>query len=160
MNSQPAHLSRKRNLIVFLTDQQRADTMACYGNTKAHVPNLNKLASESVVFDRTYVTQPVCSPSRASLLTGLWPHTTGCTSNGSTLDPRFRVLPELIQDRDYRTAYMGKWHLGSARRGFEEWISTQHASDYSQFLISKGLTPDRKGEFSEFAVSNVPPELS
>ena len=160
MNSQPAHLSRKRNLIVFLTDQQRADTMACYGNTKVHAPNLNKLASESVVFDRTYVTQPVCSPSRASLMTGLWPHTTGCTSNGSILDPRFRVLPELLQDRDYRTAYMGKWHLGSEQRGFEKWVSTQHASDYSQFLIAKGLTPDREGEFSELAVSNVPIELS
>jgi arylsulfatase A-like enzyme len=160
MNSAPAHLPRKRNLIVFLTDQQRADTMACYGNTKAHVPNLNKLASESVVFDRTYVTQPVCTPSRASLMTGLWPHTTGCTSNGAILDPRFRVLPELLQDRDYRTAYMGKWHLGSEQRGFEESISTQHASDYSQFLISNGLTPDRKGEFSELAVSNLTPELA
>lgn len=93
-------------------------------------------------------------------MTGLWPHTTGCTSNGSILDPRFRVLPELIQDQDYRTAYMGKWHLGTEQRGFEEWISTQHASDYSQFLISKGLTPDREGEFSELAVSNLPPELS
>ncbi len=163
MKSQPAHLPRKRNLIVFLTDQQRVDTMACYGNTKVHAPNLNKLASESVVFNRAYVTQPVCSPSRASLMTGLWPHTTGCTSNGSILDPRFRVLLELLQDRDYRTAYMGKWHLGlegAQQRGFEKWISTQHASDYSQFLISKGLTPDRDGEFSELAVSNVPLELS
>ena len=93
-------------------------------------------------------------------MTGLWPHTTGCTSNGSILDPRFRVLPELLQDRDYRTAYMGKWHLGSEQRGFEKWVSTQHASDYSQFLIAKGLTPDREGEFSELAVSNVPIELS
>lgn len=164
MNSQPAHLSRKRNLIVFLTDQQRADTMACYGNTRAHVPNLNKLASESVVFNRAYVTQPVCSPSRASLMTGLWPHTTGCTSNGSTLDPRFRVLPELLHDRDYRTAYMGKWHLGlegARQRGFGEWISTQHASDYSQFLISKGLIPDREeGSFSALTVSSLPLELS
>jgi arylsulfatase A-like enzyme len=164
MTSQAAHLSHKRNLIVFLTDQQRADTMACYGNAKVHAPNLNKLASESIVFNRAYVTQPVCSPSRSSLMTGLWPHTTGCTSNGSTLDPRFRVLPELLQDRDYRTAYMGKWHLGlegAQQRGFEKWISTQHASDYSQFLISKGLIPDREeGGFSALTVSYLPLELS
>src|SRR5476651_496280 len=164
MTSQAAHLSHKRNLIVFLTDQQRADTMACYGNAKVHAPNLNKLASESIVFNRAYVTQPVCSPSRSSLMTGLWPHTTGCTSNGSTLDPRFRVLPELLQDRDYRTAYMGKWHLGlegAQQRGFEKWISTQHASDYSQFLISKGLIPDREeGGFSALTVSSLPLELS
>lgn len=141
MNSPPAHLPRKRNLIVFLTDQQRADTMACYGNSKVHAPNLNKLASQSIVFDRTYVTQPVCTPSRASLMTGLWPHSTGCTSNGATLASEFRVLPQLLQDRHYRTGYMGKWHLGKegpTQRGFETFVSTQHVSDYSRFLVSKG----------------------
>jgi arylsulfatase A-like enzyme len=97
-------------------------------------------------------------------MTGLWPHTTGCTSNGSVLDPKFKVLPQLIQDRDYRTAYMGKWHLGSqgpAQRGFEQWISTQHLSDYSRFLVSKGVVPDREtGRFSALAVSGLPLELS
>src|SRR5512132_2595210 len=54
---------RKPNLVLFLPDQQRADTIACYGGAKVHAPNLNKLASESVVFERAYVTQPVCTPS-------------------------------------------------------------------------------------------------
>ena len=164
MSSPPVHLPRKRNLVVFLTDQQRVDTMASYGNAKVHAPNLNKLASQSVVFDRAYVTQPVCTPSRSSLMTGLWPHTTGCTSNGSILETRFRVLPELVQDKDYRTAYMGKWHLGPQgpdQRGFERWISTQHLSDYSKFLVSKGMVPDREsGGFSAWAVSTLPLELS
>src|SRR5436190_700982 len=70
---------RKPNLILFLPDQQRADTLACYGGVKVRAPNLNKLASESVVFERTYVTHPVCTPSRSSLMTGTWPHTNGCT---------------------------------------------------------------------------------
>ncbi|PYJ77562.1 MAG: hypothetical protein DME69_10390, partial [Verrucomicrobia bacterium] len=60
MVSQPAKLPRKPNLILFLPDQQRADTLACYGGKKVHAPNLNKLASESVVFERAYVTHPVC----------------------------------------------------------------------------------------------------
>ena len=77
-----------------------------------HAPNLNKLASESVIFERTYVTHPVCTPSRSSLMTGTWPHTNGCTRNSVPLDRRFRVFPELIEDRDYRAAYIGKWHLG------------------------------------------------
>ena len=68
---------RKPNLVLFLPDQQRADTIACYGGAKVHAPNLNKLASESVVFERTYVTHPVCTPSRSSLMTGTWPHTNG-----------------------------------------------------------------------------------
>ena len=96
-------------------------------------------------------------------MTGLWPHSTGCTANGLSLDPRFLVLPGLLQDPDYRTAYLGKWHLGPEgpeQRGFEKWISAQHVSDYSRFLVSKGKTPDRNGEFSNLAVSNMPLELS
>ena len=90
---------RKPNLILFLPDQQRADTLACYGGVKVHAPNLNKLASESVIFERTYVTHPVCTPSRSSLMTGTWPHINGCTHNSVPLDRRFRVFPELMQDR-------------------------------------------------------------
>ena len=128
--------NRKPNLILFLPDQQRADTLACYGGVKVHAPNLNKLASESVIFERTYVTHPVCTPSRSSLMTGTWPHINGCTHNSVPLDRRFRVFPELMQDQDYRTAYIGKWHLGEdgpAGRGFQHWISTDDQGDYTGY---------------------------
>src|SRR5213078_2297431 len=128
---------RKPNLIFFLTDQQRADTMACYGNHRVHAPNLNKLAAESAVFERTYVTQPLCTPSRASLFTGLWPHATNCTRNGVSLDRRYLTFAELLGDQDYHPGYMGKWQLGDEllqQRGFREWISTEGVSDYSRFL--------------------------
>src|SRR2546422_11762484 len=134
---------RKQNLILFLPDQQRADTLACYGGVTVHAPNLSKLASESVVFERAYVTHPVCTPSRSSLMTGTWPHINGCTRNSVPLDRRFRIFPELMEDRDYRAAYIGKWHLGEEGpigRGFEEWISTDDHGDYTNFLISKGVT--------------------
>ena len=156
--------ARKPNLIVFLPDQQRADTLACYGGQKVHAPNLNKLAAESVVFERAYVTHPVCTPSRSSLMTGTWPHANGCTRNSVPLNRRFRVFPELLEDKEYRTAYMGKWHLGNegpARRGFGEWISTEHPGDYTNFLLSTGLTADKQsGAFSELAISKLPLELS
>jgi arylsulfatase A-like enzyme len=154
---------RKANLVLFLPDQQRADTIACYGGAKVHAPNLNKLASESVVFERTYVTHPVCTPSRSSLMTGTWPHTNGCTRNSVSLDRRFRVFPELMEDRDYRAAYIGKWHLGEEGpigRGFEEWISTDDHGDYTNFLVSRGIAPDKQNRFSELAISNLPIELS
>jgi arylsulfatase A-like enzyme len=155
---------RKPNLVLFLPDQQRADTIACYGGVKVHAPNLNKLASESVVFERAYVTHPVCTPSRSSLMTGTWPHINGCTRNSVPLDQRFRVFPELMGDKDYRTAYIGKWHLGEegpAGRGFDKWISTDDHGDYTNFLISRGITPDKQNErFSELAISNLPIELS
>jgi arylsulfatase A-like enzyme len=155
---------RKPNLVLFLPDQQRADTIACYGGVKVHAPNLNKLASESMIFERTYVTHPVCTPSRSSLMTGTWPHTNGCTRNSVPLDRRFRVFPELMEDRDYRAAYIGKWHLGEEGpigRGFDEWISTDDHGNYTNFLISQSITPDKQNRrFSELAISNLPIELS
>lgn len=166
---------RKPNLILFLPDQQRADTLACYGGVRVRAPNLNKLASESVIFEHTYVTHPVCTPSRSSLMTGTWPHINGCTRNSVPLDRRFRVFPELMRDRDYRTAYIGKWHLGEdgpTGRGFQQWISTDDPArsattlqvghgDYTNFLLSKGVAPDKpNGRFSEVAISNLPIELS
>jgi arylsulfatase A-like enzyme len=97
-------------------------------------------------------------------MTGTWPHINGCTRNSVPLNPRFRVLPELMEDKDYRSAYIGKWHLGEdgpAGRGFEKWISTDDHGDYTNFLISKGITPDKQnGRFSEIAISNLPVELS
>jgi arylsulfatase len=156
-------VQRKPNLILFLPDQQRADTIACYGGKKVHAPNLNKLAAESVVFERSYVTHPVCTPSRSSLMTGTWPHINGCTRNSVALDRRFRSFAELIDDKDYRTGYMGKWHLGDgpALRGFQQWISAEEPGDYTNFLFAAGLTPDDKyGAFSELAISNLPVELS
>ncbi len=157
---------QKPNLLIFLPDQQRADTIASFGGTNVHSPNLTKLATESVVFERAYVTHPVCVPSRSALMTGLWPHTTGCTRNSLKLGIPFRVLPELVGDSDYRTAYFGKWHLGNEttpQRGFENWLSVRDrpGTDYHKFLLSKGMTPDEAdGSFSTVAVSNMPLELS
>ncbi len=154
---------RPRNLVIFLPDQQRADTLTAYGNSKVHAPNLNKLADESVIFQRAYVTQPVCSPSRASLMTGQWPHQSGCTNNGFALDPKFLTLPQLLGD-EHKAGYIGKWHLreqNPKQRGFDEWISVEGVSDYSEFLVGKGLHPDHKnGGFSAQTISELPLELS
>jgi arylsulfatase A-like enzyme len=150
--------SRKPNLLVFLPDELRADTIIGAGAGSVHAPNLHKLASQSIVFERAYVTHPICSPSRSSLLSGTWPHQTGCTNNKDVLPRKFLCLPEMLADSTYRTGYFGKWHLGdefSAQRGFAEWISIEDSfksavhghkgkemSDYTRFLISKGYQPD------------------
>jgi len=164
MVSSPARFPRQPNLILFLPDQQRADTIACYGNGKVHSPNLGKLASTSVIFERAYVTHPVCSPSRSSLMTGMWPHLTGVTKNSVPLRPKLQAFPQLLGEGDYQTAYLGKWHLGNdekAQRGFQTWISTEGISDYSRFLSEAGLKGDRPdGSFSTLAQSNLPLESS
>lgn len=179
LRAQPAKLPRTPNLLIFLADQQRADTLACYGGTRVHAINLNKLASQSFVFDQAYVTQPICAASRSSLLTGTWPHANGCKHNHSALPPQFRCLPELLNDSDYRCGYVGKWHLGDetfAQHGFSEWVSILDVyrdtvspghdrnalSDYAKFLLEKGLKPDKKkkGIFSQNFISELPLELS
>ena len=157
---QQAKSRRKPNLLVFLPDQQRADTIKSYGG-RVHTPNLDQLAAQSAVFQQAYVTQPICTPSRSSLMTGTWPHVNGCTRNFLILDPHWRCLPELIADADYRSGYIGKWHLsrgdhetgefvpkGPARQGFEDWqvwSRTRHHFDAVTFDPDTGQKIRREG---------------
>jgi arylsulfatase len=151
----------KPNLLVLWTDEQRADTMAAYGNNNIHTPNLNRLADECVVVRNAYVSQPVCTPSRSTVMTGLWPHQNGCTQNNNPLSKDTDCLPELLDDSDYRTGYFGKWHLGDeifAQHGFEEWKGIEDGyrkyygkernldsrSDYWHFLNELGHRPSVK----------------
>ena len=85
-------MPERPNLLFIFTDQQRADTMACYGNRMIETPNLNRLSDESFVFENAYVSAPICSPSRSTIMTGLWPHTSGVLKNNFPLDPIQRRL--------------------------------------------------------------------
>jgi len=168
----------KPNLLFLWTDQQRADTMAAYGNTRFRVPAMNGLAAQSVVFERAYVTQPVCTPSRSSVMTGLWPHQSGCVRNNIPLKPETRTVPELVGDSAYRTGYMGKWHLGDevfTQHGFEEWQAIEDGiyrkfysvgrdqnsrSGYHHFLMRLGYTPGEENDFSRNFATKLPVEHS
>jgi choline-sulfatase len=171
----PARLPRKKNLLFIWTDQQRFDTLANYGNSRVQAPNLNAVAGQSIQFEQAYVTQPVCTPSRSSMMTGLWPHQTGCTSNNIALPQTSRCLPQLLGDSDYRTGYIGKWHLGDeafAQHGFDEWVSTEdmyesHFSagrdrstktDYWHYLHDRGYQPDKGQYYSRQFACGVPIE--
>jgi len=165
----------KPNLLFLWTDEQRADTLAVYGNTRYRMPALNRLAGESLVFDRSYDTQPVCTPARSSVMTGTWPHSNGCRNNNIPLMARTPAMPELLNDSAYRTAYMGKWHLGDevfAQHGFETWVSIEDIYDgffsagrsrearssYHNFLVEHGHTPGSGNRFSREYAVRVPIE--
>lgn len=152
-------LKAKPNLLFIFTDQQRADTLAAYGNEKIKVPHLNQLSEQSAVFRNAYVAQPVCTPSRGTIMTGLYPHHHKCTANNDILGDDKLILPEHLEDADYYTGYIGKWHLGNEtilQRGFNEWISIEDYylaetlsstgrvvfSDYHHFLQEQGLQTD------------------
>jgi arylsulfatase len=167
----------KPNLLFLWTDQQRADTLRCYGNRSFQMPALNRFASECVIFDRAYVTQPVCTPSRSSIMTGWWPHQSGCIRNNIALRRDTGSLPELLGDAGYRTGYMGKWHLGDevfAQHGFEEWKAVEDGyeqhysagrdgksrSAYHAFLKRLGYAPNDSGVYSRSFVTKAPVEHS
>ena len=117
----------KPNLLFIFTDQQRLDTIECYGNDQIETPALNALADESFVFEHGYVSQPVCSPSRATMLCGLYPHTARVPACNVSLPQDVKTIAELVTN-DYRCAYIGKWHLGDEifpQHGFTEWIGTE-----------------------------------
>ena len=117
----------KPNLVFIFSDQQRFDTLRCYGNEWIQTPNLNALASQSFVFRNAYVTQPVCTPARASIMTGLYPHAAGPVINRVILPPGTRTIAEMVS-AEYLCGYFGKWHLGDdviAQHGFDAWVSTE-----------------------------------
>ncbi len=165
------------NLLFVFTDEQRFDTLGCYGNDRIHTPNLDRLAADALLFERAYVTQPVCTPSRSSLMTGLWPHQTGCVENNIPLPEPTPCLPEMLPPDLYETAYMGKWHLGDeifAQHGFSTWVGIDDGyrdhysenrdpearSDYHHWLVEKGQQPNEDGVFDRHLVAGLPEELS
>jgi arylsulfatase A-like enzyme len=89
-------MAGNRNLVFIFSDQQRYDTMACYGNHWINTPNLNALAARSFVFRNCYVTQAVCAASRGSLMTGLYPHTAGPVVNGMRLPQNVPCIAQMV----------------------------------------------------------------
>lgn len=104
------------NLLFITTDQQRWDSLPCYGLGFMHTPNLDCLAREGLVFERCYTPAPLCVPARASLLSGQWPSTTGVLGNNHGLNPAQPTWPRLLSAAGYRTAAIGKMHFPGAAR--------------------------------------------
>ncbi len=108
--AQPA--GQTPNVLFINTDQQRTDTLRCYGNSRVQTPHLDSLAARGTFFTSCYVTQPVCSPCRSSMVTGLFPNATSVIENNIPLPQTLFAWPRALHDAGYRTAYIGKWHLG------------------------------------------------
>jgi len=103
----------KPNVIYIMTDQQRKDTLRCYGNDQVQTPALDGLARRGVLFNSCYTTQPVCSPCRSSMVTGLFPNATGVVENNIPLPADKFSWMRAMHDAGYKVCYIGKWHLGT-----------------------------------------------
>ena len=108
------------NILFICTDQQRFDSLGCYGNEHAITPTLDRLAKDGVLFEQCYVQSPVCSPSRASLLTGRYVHGHGLWANGASLPEHLPLFPKALAEAGYDCGLVGKWHLSACYAGRTE----------------------------------------
>ena len=131
-------MSKKQpNILLIMSDNHPAELLGCYGNDEIHTPNLDRLARQGTRFNNAFCVNGMCSPCRASALTGLMPSQHGIHT---WLDDRimnrwpprwnaiaeFTTLPEILRADDYQTALIGKYHLGAPfapQNGFECWIT-------------------------------------
>ncbi|MDB4429542.1 sulfatase [bacterium] len=116
----------KPNILVILTDDHRYDAMGFLDHPFLKTPNLDRLAAEGAYFKNAYVTTSLCSPSRASILTGLYAHNHRVVDNYNPVSESLTFFPQVLQKEGYQTAFIGKWHMGDSdkkQRGFDHWIS-------------------------------------
>jgi arylsulfatase A-like enzyme len=144
----------KTNLVFILTDNQGAWTLGCYGNPDIRTPNIDRLAAEGMLFTRAFASNAVCSPTRATFLSGLIPsqHGVHCfLDNKYMMGPQayntlaeFRTLPKILSESGYTCGLVGKWHLGAnltPQEGFGHWITMVHGSTsefYDMPIIQDG----------------------
>lgn len=127
------------NILIIMTDQQTADAMSIAGNKDLHTPAMDKLAQNGVRFTKAYCAQPLCSPSRASLMSGKMPYETGFIGNVPEKDGQWPddllMMGKIFQNGGYKTGYVGKWHLPvpttkKSQHGFE-YIENTNFLDYN-----------------------------
>ncbi len=137
---EPPEDQRPPNIVIIFTDDQGYQDVGCYGAEGFKTPHLDQLASEGIKFTNFYVAQPVCSASRAALLTGCYPNRLGIhgalmPDSDIGLNPEETTLAELLKTQGYATAAFGKWHLGHqpqflpTRQGFDQYYGLPYSND-------------------------------
>ena len=119
---------QKPNILFIFADDHAYQAIGAYGSRINKTPNIDRLANQGMLFRNCFVTNSICGPSRAVILTGKYSHLNGIMVNGPKFDGSQPTMPKLLQKAGYQTAVIGKWHLKSTPTGF----------DYSEVLIGQG----------------------
>ncbi|WDE98752.1 sulfatase [Lentisphaera profundi] len=109
----------KPNILFIFSDDHATQSISCYGSILNSTPNIDRIAKEGIRFDRCLVTNAICGPSRAAILTGKYSHLNGFYKNDMYFDGAQLTFPKLLQKAGYQTAVIGKWHLASLPTGFD-----------------------------------------
>ena len=141
-------MSVKPNILLIMCDQLRADVLGCYGNSLVNTPNINRLASRGVRFERAYSQTPVCVPARHGLISGKSPFEIGLIDNDRNIKEFSNPLPELVKKQGYFTCAVGKMHFYPVRKhyGFDRMYLSEEVpghfydDDYLQFLQKAGYS--------------------
>ena len=127
---QPGSEGKKPNIIFIMADDHATQALSCYGSRINETANIDILAKEGMVFNNAFVTNSICAPSRAVILTGKHSHMNGVRDNHGRFDSSQVSFPKILQKNGYRTALVGKWHLKSEPSGFDYWNILPGQGDY------------------------------
>ena len=135
------------NFVVVLVDDMRWDDFGAGGHPFVQTPNIDRVAREGVLFTNAFTTTPLCSPARASFLTGLYSHTHGIIDNTdrAARSRQLKTFPQSLDTAGYDTAFVGKWHMGtdgSRRPGFDYWVSLSGQGSNEDPLLTEGDTQE------------------
>ncbi|MGP5087975.1 sulfatase family protein [Brachybacterium tyrofermentans] len=123
------------NIVFILTDDHAAHAISAYSGRLNSTPNLDRIAAQGARLDSLYCTNSICTPSRATILSGTYSHVNGAATIYSGFDYRVRTFPQVLHDCGYRTSLFGKWHLGHEERndpqGFDEWRIYRGQGEYN-----------------------------
>lgn len=132
---QPTASKNRPNIVFILIDDLRFDTFGFMNHPFVETPHIDRLAKEGLQFGNAFVTASLCSPSRASFLTGRYMHNHKVVDNADRMPQGTLTFPQLLQRSEYETAFIGKWHMGGSsdapRAGFDHWVSFPGQSAYA-----------------------------
>lgn len=135
----------KPNILFIFSDQQRWDTVGCYGQELPITPNLDAMANEGVRIEHAFTCQPVCGPARACLQTGKYATEIGCYRNAIALPQNIKTMPMYLSEVGYQVGYIGKWHLASTSlRGSHEAIGEE------MHYETEPVPPHLRGGYKDF----------
>lgn len=138
-----AQAGERPNILFIMSDDHAVRAVSVYGDSLVQTPNIDRIAKNGIRFDRAYVGNAICGPSRATMLTGLHSHGNGFYSNewSGPFDGQQQTVSRLLQDAGYRTAVIGKWHLYSDPVGFDHWDVIDNAMEQGTYYNPSFRSP-------------------